>query len=461
MTNPSPQNPSANFLVTVVLALGAFWLFVFATSIQATSAQDRLPPPKMVFAHYMVCCPAAGNRATVEDFEREIRTAMSYGIDGFVLNLPDWKREPNYRELASRIVAAAEAMPPFKVFASFDDVSAEVSASMLVELSKSPAYLTVDGRPVVSTYSGVADWGGKLIKQLAPSHIKPFIVPNYQYLSHAFWARNFAPPTARFLDQVYRDFPETDGYFVFGPDLGYITPPLDGAIVAERSRVANKVSMVGISPYYRGLGINYRVFESGGFAGMAAQWTSAIEAGANWIELVTWNDWGESTYLAPYGGITDQNVWNYHWGPLLSHEAFLKASRYFIDWFKSSKRPEIDHPSIYYFYRLHPKSAYGIALPDTGEQGRPKGARDLVDGIYVTAFLPKPLTVNVTVDCRLQSATLAAGVQHHRFEMAEGPITIEVRDKDRVIARKQLEFPITKLGQIGNFNYFAGEVPLP
>jgi hypothetical protein len=69
--------------------------------------------------------------------------------------------------------------------------------------------------------------------------------------------------------------------------------------------------------------------------------------------------------------------------------------------------------------------------------------------------------VNLIVDGREQTSSLAAGVHHHRFEMAEGPLILEVRDEERVVARKQLEFPITKLGQIGNFNYFAGEIRLP
>ena len=40
-------------------------------------------------------------------------------------------------------------------------------------------------------------------------------------------------------------------------------------------------------------------------------------------------------------------------------------------------------------------------------------------------------------------------------------ITATVLDQGRPIAQKQLEFPISKLGQIGNFNYFAGEIKLP
>ncbi|SFI08746.1 Glycosyl hydrolase family 71 [Bradyrhizobium sp. Gha] len=437
-------------------------LFALATLVGTLQAHEPPSVPRMVFAHYMVCCPVHGLAATIEDFAQEIAIARSYGIDGFALNVPGWKQEPHYLEISRRIFRAAERSgSSFKLFMSFDGAPVEDSATMLAELSQSPAYLRIDDRPVVSTYSGSPEWGERLVRRLAAMGLKPFLVPNYQYPSEHFWVHNHGHPTAEFLDAMYRDHPEVDGYFVFGPDLGYPKPPADGALVANRSKIAGKISMIGIMPYYRGLRGNFRVFESGGLQGMAAQWASAIEAGADWIEIVTWNDWGEATYVAPYGGSRQQDLWNYGWGPLLSHEMFLKASRYYIDWFKSSRPPAIEHPSIYYFYRPHSKSAYGIASPDTGEQGRPKGSEDLVDGIYLSAFLPRPLTVDLIGGERHQSVSLPAGVCHHRFDLMEGALTIKVSDQGRQIAEKQLEFPVTKLGQIGNFNYFAGEVPLP
>ena len=425
--------------------------------------EDQPIVPKMVFAHYMVCCPAAGLTASVDDIKKEIGIAQSNGIDGFALNTASWSKYPYYRAISRNILQAAEAYPGFKIILSFDDVSPEDSAPMLVEAAESPSYLRIDGNPVVSTYSMTPEWGTALIKLLSASGTKPFMVPNYQYLSNSFTSRVYVHPTADFIDELYRDHKDIDGYLAFGPDLGYPDPPLDGALTAERSRLAHKVSMIGIMPYYRGLRGNFRVFENGGFEGMAAQWTAAIKAGIDWVEIVTWNDWGEDTYVAPFSDdIRNQDLWNYHWGPLLDHQAFLRASRYYIDWFKSSRPPVIEHPAIYYFYRLHAKTAYGIASPDTGEQGRPKGWEKLVDAIHVTSFLPKPLTLVVTVGDHRQAKMLAAGVQHVSFDMTEGPVTITALDEQgQQIARKQLEFPITRLGQIGNFNYFAGEIRLP
>jgi glucan endo-1,3-alpha-glucosidase len=332
---------------------------------------------------------------------------------------------------------------------------------MLAEFGKSPNYLVVDGRPVISTYSGTRQWGSALVEKLAEGGVRPFFVPNYQYLSSFPWARNYSMPSADFLDRLYREDPELDGYFFFGPDLGYKSPPTYGRIVAEQSKLAGKVAMTGISPFYRGLRGNFRVFESGGFEGMAAQWTAAIESGADWVEIVTWNDWGEATYVAPYGGPREQDLWNYHWGPLLSHEGFLDASDYFIEWFKSAKPPKIERDRIFYFYRLHAKTTEGIASPDSGEQGRPRGWQDLDDRLYITAFLTRPLTVDATIGDRHASASLDSGVTHRRFDIGEGAVSLSVRDARGVIATKQLEFPITRLGQIGNFNYFSGEIALP
>jgi len=59
------------------------------------------------FAHYMVCLAHNGN-ATLEAYEREIRLARQYGIDGFALNCGSWTQEPYYVERSTLLYEAAQ-----------------------------------------------------------------------------------------------------------------------------------------------------------------------------------------------------------------------------------------------------------------------------------------------------------------------------------------------------------------
>ena len=421
----------------------------------------RAEPPRLVLAHYLVCCPRDGHDATVENFKDEIRFAQSRKIDGFALNLT-WFREAYYPAITRRLFqAAAELASGFRLIFSLDHSEPGEGAAIVAEFAQHPNYYRIGDRPVVSSYSGSPAWGRELKAQLARRGIDPFFVPNYQYLSDLPLAPNYITPTARFLDRLYRQNPELDGYFFFALELGYKAPLVTIPTVAERSRAAGKISMVGISPFYRGMWHNSRVFEGGGFQGMAAQWRAAIAAGADWVQIVTWKDWAEATYVAPFGAPTERTLWNNHWGPLLAHVKFLEASEYFIDWFKSGRPPPIARDRLFYFYRPHLKDALGIVDPSTGERGRPRGWPDLDDRLYVTAFLTRPLALDAVIGGRAHAATLSRGLIHVDFPLAAGPITLALRDGAHILTTKTLEFPVTASAEIGNFNYFAGEMELP
>lgn len=200
----TPRNHVRAFLIGLVCT--------FATGLQAQTIAPTIP--KMVFAHYMVCCPRAGHFATVDDFKSEIRAAQQRKIDGFVLNIGEWRRETNYQVVSRRIFEAAEQlMSGFKLIFSFDGLPAADAAAVMTEFGNRPNYFRIAERPVVSTYSGSPRWGKDLFSGLEQNGMKPFLVPNYQYLSEHRWARNHNIPTASFLDELYRDNPILAGYF--------------------------------------------------------------------------------------------------------------------------------------------------------------------------------------------------------------------------------------------------------
>jgi len=85
-------------------------------------------------------------------------------------------------------------------------------------------------------------------------------------------------------------------------------------------------------------------------------WKGAIENGADWVQPVTWNDYGESTELSPSTGI---------------QYAFYDLTAYYATWFKNlgmpltqhlgiplkttvaAAQPKILREVLYYFHRIH------------------------------------------------------------------------------------------------------------
>ena len=428
----------------------------------AASAQARAVP-KLVFAHYMVCCPRWGQEATVSQFEQEIRDAQQHKIDGFVLNIGSWFKEAYYRRITEGLFAAAAQLDSgFLLIFSPDHLTAAETADFIKTFGKSKNYFRLDGKPVVSSYGGDPDWAAEVRKLLKADGIDIVLVPSWDY-THGDLTVRFDPRKTlqyRIFNRVIAEAPDLEGFFNFGTGD---TPKNDAQSIrdiTQRLKALGKISMMGIAPYYRGFGVNSRVFEYDGFTGMAEQWRAAIEANVDWIEIVTWNDWGESTYVAPFGGPTDQDLWNYHWGPLLAHDKYLDASAYYIDWFKTGVKPAIKCDRIFYFYRLHTKDRKALVDPTNGTTGQPAGWQSLDDNIFFTAFLKRELSASVSVGALTKVLEFPKGVSNRSVPMSSGDIKVEIRDHGQPVARKTLEFPITRDASRGNFNYFAGAIGL-
>ena len=434
-------------------------------SVQASApqnSQENAQQKKYVFAHYMVCCPRGlideagvlSGDPPVESYLEEIKEAARAGIDGFALNVGAWTTQPHYRTNSAKLFEAAKRFgDSFKLFFSADGVSADETADMIATYGDHPNQFRYDGRPVLSTFGSSADWIREVrAKVRARSAHEIYAVPFF------FPPTMHTIPTADDVNALVADSADIDGYFYFGaaesPDK------LDRAIrlYGEGWTRSNKLFMAGIAPYYRGLRVNYRVFDNGGYDGLVKQWTSAIANHAQWVELVTWNDWGESTYFAPLAPDSPSTRWTAEWGHLLSHDGFLNANRYFIDWFKGGKPPAIDRERLFYTYRPHYRFATGTPDPAKPAKGMPKGVRALKNQIYFLAFLQQPAELIVRTQATVQRVQLPAGMSQASARLFRGQIDMELRRNGERIASKTGEFAISPTDAWSNFNMLAGEM---
>ncbi|MDN7184010.1 glycoside hydrolase family 71 protein [Caballeronia sp. SEWSISQ10-4 2] len=326
----------------------------------------------------MVAWPRGGPQATVASYQAEFRDAHARGIDGFALNCGGWDAsEPHYKRRVLRLYDAAVHLDfDFKLFVSADGQAQDELNDIVATTRGLKAQLRADGKPVLSAYAaGGKGFSDSIALAREAESLGAFFVP------HFFPATGERQISARQAAQVAQRLGSANGYFYFGaagaPDLiARSTEALSAAL-----KTCGKVFMAPVTPYYRGLpaGTNYRAFEINGLSGMATEWEAAIASGATWVQIVTWNDWAESTYVAPIepdGGTGRAHVYDDRLGDLLSHTAYLDASEYYIQWFKSGSKPAITRDRLFYFYRLNPLGQERQQGPGAHDASTPPRAQE-------------------------------------------------------------------------------------
>lgn len=416
---------------------------------RSVRALAQAAEPRRVFAHYMVCCPMAGHDGTVEEFRTEIRQAQAHGIDGFALNCGSWTKEPYYRAIAERLFEAAASIGTnFKLFFSADGLSEADTVAMISEFYDHPNMYRYEGKPLLSTFAGDRGWARGVLGGLEAGR-KPVAFVPFFYAAHG----RFADPA---IADLVEQNPEVDGFFYFGA-AGFGEDIADTSRrLAEAWRRAGKPYMAPVTPYYRGLGPrNYRLFETRGFEGMAMEWEAAIAEQAQWVEIVTWNDWGESTYVASFGPPSATTLWDGHWGRLLSHEAYLAASAYYIRWFKTGEQ-RIDRDELFWFYRLAPKSVPGLTELTKGVLGYPDNSDSLLDRVFATIFLTSPALLRIDSGDHRYESPLGGGVHHVSVDFWLGPQRFSLIRDGRTVLTGEGAFPIGEENST-NFNYLSGQ----
>ena len=426
---------------TSIVPLSVFAVLSFAAASGVT-AEATAGPKHCVFAHYMVCFAALGER--VEDYKREIQQAQTAGIDGFALNCGAWHNEPHYPRRTKAIYQAAQELGTgFKLFFSVDFAGLKKHPpgefeSYVLDMVKTyghhPNQFMVDGRTVVSTFAGEQGiaWKKDILAPLKAAGYDVFLVP-------FFYPRPRVTelPDEQSVREHYRKWADVvDGMFCFGAAGTAEQLAASNAAYAKVLREAGKVSMCSYSPMYWGAAQpNRRYFETCGGEGRELQWKSIIQQQPDWVEIVTWNDFNES-YVCPVAApISSDNGRSPKAVPSYlksrsSHAGYLELCRYYIQWYKSGKPPPLKD-ALFYFYRPHPKDA--VANEDRPVKAL---AGPVQDVLYVTTMMTAPAELHVTSGSTKTVHPLKAGVQHWRIPFFCGPQYFAVyRDGKSILAK--------------------------
>jgi hypothetical protein len=339
----------------------------------------------------------------VRDIRNEIARASKIGIDGFACDVlassgPHW-------EAAKRLLDASNDFgKEFKILL-MPDMEAEFKTSPLnIERvirywwTHPAAMRAANGNLIVAPYNAQtksAEWWGRLKKRLDAEGIRIQLFPVFQGWQK--YAAEYSAVSMGFSDWGVRS-PSANKKLSLMPMLAKSYGVRWMAPVAPQD-VRPKDLM-----FWEALNSeNYRVM-----------WEGAIKGGADWVHLITWNDYSESTEISPSTG---------------TRNVFYDLTAYYISWYKHGTPPAITKDGIYYLYRGHSVHA----MPDPKAQSRPyrtfRQSDEPADDIEVIVFLTAPATVRVVLGRQEFSREFGKGFFSYRVPISEGrPSFSIVRD---------------------------------
>ena len=479
--------------------------FVYA-AVMLGAARAAVPSPAqqnhMVFAHYMVtnqdyvADDGHNQEAKIAAYQREMQQAQALGIDGFALNVGGWLRETYYIRYTAEIFEAALRLHSgFKLMFSADMCcgnGAPDVEDMMRRFAGNPRYRDIyfqhDGKSVLTTFAGdkLGTAGWQQIRRDLATGNNPSVSPEPTALREVAGSPSNAPLPIYFVPAFFwggeRPQESTveagvdqwrstlDGAFYWGiagvPGSGGDLDQLRSSkAYAAALHGAGKLYMAPICLQFWGANAN-RYYEYSGGAGMGAMWKQAIETThPEWVEIITWNDFIEGTYVSPINDpnrypranfLTSTGVPAGTLGYFHDHGAADGLLRYYIRWYKTGVQPAIEHDQVYTFYRTQSKDANPGKPPVIHKYG------PVADRIYVTALLRSPAILEVVSKTKLTELTLPAGLTETNalFEAGSKP-AFRLRRGNRLMLSGEGPDQIQQSPEYNDFYYATAALPSP
>lgn len=363
------------------------------------------------------------------NLQQEVRTARAAGIDGFTLDMlslsgKNWERSNLLME------AAHSVDPAFKVMLMPDMTSLKtddpgVLADALAALGKtSAAHRLGDGRLVVSPFKAEeksAAWWTQVIGTLKSKHgITTAFVP--LFLDFGAHSGEFAPISYGFSEWGSRSY------------VGQESSTRD----VRRAHGMGKIWMQPVS--VQDARPNQGIYdEAGNTATLHATWAHAIDDGADWVQLTTWNDYSEGSQFAP---------------SLHNGYAYLDLTSYFLTKFKTGSWPKIVRDTLY----LTARTQFSDAAP-TGDQSLlmslRKGSAAPRDKVEVLSFLTAPGIIRTAVGSAKDSHEAPAGFHSELLPLQPGTSSAVVLREGKAVTAVELRYAADRKVEVQDLQYYA------
>lgn len=326
----------------------------------------------------------------LENLKLEVERASALGINGFMCDL--LSTDPKWLQSVYTLLSAAKsAGADFKISLMPDMFSLGNDASKLGpvvdEFASDPAVEKMsDGRLLITPYGANAQsaawWEQWILNRAAKGHrvaLFPVVQGWLKYVD-AFKAIS-----------------------VGISDWGDREPNEKWKSAPAQAHKQGLLWMMPVAPQdMRPKNLSF--WESQGSTEFRTQWRNAIQGDADWVQVITWNDYSESTEIAPSTGI--------QW-------SFYDLSAYYITWFKTGEQPPIVRDVLYYFHRIQAVNAtFGGQFQAT--RYTKMGGTPAADNVELLAFLVKPGTLEISLGESKVKQAVPAGISSVKVPLQPG-----------------------------------------
>ena len=343
--------------------------------------------------------PIAGDFRLI-DATTEVRQAAAAGIDGFTVDILDWsgplwQQSLLIAEAATHSGTGFVVLPNLDLNSDADDSAPEFIAGKLAEFFALPgAYRLPDGRFVLSSFLAEdrsVEWWRGLVSELRDEHAIDVALIAVLLDSSEDNLEKYAPISYALSSWGAR----TPNSILTAPNK---------ASLAHRAGAKWMAPVAVQDARHRDL----IYAEAGNTETLRASWARAIEDQADLVQLVTWNDYSEST----------------HFAPSRAHgSSFLDINGYYATHFKTGRAPRITGDELVVTHRIakhgsEPTVQSGRMEPDLS--GSSSQARDTVE---VLAMLKAPAELTISVGPTTTTFAAPAGLSSTTVPLKEGVVS--------------------------------------
>jgi glucan endo-1,3-alpha-glucosidase len=373
-------------------------------------------------------------------------------------------------------IAANNLGGTFKLFFSFDYLGGSAGAwpksdvlSILQSYGPNGAYFNYQNKPYVSTFEGTAninDWASIRASLADSTQTNPpfsiFFVPDWTSLGPSGFASHLSA---------------VDGAFSWDMWPAGPTDSNDSSDLAWQSAIgSSKVYMMGVSPwFFTDLPGYNKEWVWRGDDMWHLRWQQTLTVKPQIVEIVTWNDYGESHYIGPIvsngipynPSVPGVNAHTYVDG--MPHDHWRDTLPYYIQQYKaamgSGSAPSVSTETLSYWYRLAPKgsgSDNGVTGNDCAYQTCYTPEQIVQDEVFVTALiesLPAEVHIQIGNNAATTHTATTVGVNHfsQAFNGQTGDVTFSiVRNGQTVVSGKGNAITSSPSNGINNYNAWVG-----
>lgn len=367
------------------------------------------------------------------DLRTEIDQAKSVGIDGFAVDVLQPRAASH---VVDQILQAAAASDKFTVLITADITgplgamtAADFAADVAPYLTAPGAFRLGDGRPVLGAFAA---------EQQSPA----WWASVFDVLRDKFnVAVAFVPTFLDVADNPEKFAPFSYGFSMWGgrdPNAMTVEDAGRGSSV-DVIRRAHQLGRLWMQPvaFQDSRPRSGTFWESANSLTNRLAWQLADEQHAEWVQLITWNDYAESTAMAP----SVAHGWR-----------ILDMNSYDIFRYKFGRSPRIVRDALFFSYRAQPFGARPV-YPETSLMHVVPDSVPPRDTIEVVAYATAPSQVSVRAGQQDHSCQVPAGRGVCTFPLSLGSISAEMRRNGVVVAAARSNADVTGTPYVQDLQY--------